>query len=263
VDSILVDRADGVVTITLNRPERKNALRADDWTTLREVFDAVAGRVDDRVVVVTGAGGEFCAGADLTSIGTARQPLDMVRDVGRAAASVIHLLKPVIAKVDGVAVGAGCNLALSADLVVASERARFSEIFARRGLSLDFAGSWLLPRIVGMQRAKQLAFFGDVIDAATAHRLGLVTEVVAPDALDGHVAEWAGRLADGPAVALSLTKRLLEASWTSSLEQALEAEAVAQAHNLAGPEAAEALRAFKEKRDPTFPKEQQAKRGTP
>lgn len=252
MDNILVDRSDGVVTVTLSRPGRKNALQGADWVRLREVMEEVADRADDRVVVVTGAGGDFCAGADLSAFSGERSPLEMVRDVGRAAAAVIRLPKPVIAKVDGVAVGAGCNLALSADLVVASEQARFSEIFVRRGLSLDFAGSWLLPRIVGMQRAKQLALLGDIIDAATAARYGLVNEVVPVEQLDGFVAGWAHRLAEGPAVALSLVKRLLEASWSSGLDQALEAEAVAQAHSIAGDEAREALRAFREKRDPVF-----------
>lgn len=253
MDTIHVERADGVVTVTLDRPERKNALTHREWGRLQEVFGEVAERPEDRVLVVTGAGGDFCSGADVSAFGDdERSSLDAVRGVGRTAAALLHLPKPTIAKVDGVAVGAGCNLALACDLVVASDRARFSEIFARRGLSLDFAGSWLLPRLVGLQRAKQLAFFADIVDAGEAQRLGLVTEVVPAAELDAFVGRWAARLADGPAVALSLSKGLLNAATTTSLEAALEAEAVAQAHNLGGPEAREALRAFRERREPRF-----------
>jgi 2-(1,2-epoxy-1,2-dihydrophenyl)acetyl-CoA isomerase len=253
MESILVERSDGVVTITLNRPERRNALNLAEWGGLRLVFDEIRGRAEDRVVVVTGAGGAFCSGADLSTGELERPILDAMRDVGRTAAALIRLPKPTIAKVDGVAVGGGCNLALACDLVIASDRARFSEIFARRGLSLDIAGSWLLPRIVGLQRAKQLALLADIIDAPTAERYGLVTEVVPVDDLDATVAGYAARLAAGPPVALSLIKGLLDASWGSTLEDALEAEAVAQAINAAGPEAREALRAFREKREPVFP----------
>ncbi len=252
MDTLHIARAAGVVTVTLDRPDRKNALTHREWSRLHEVFAEVAERPDDRVLVLTGAGGEFCSGADVSALGDdERSSLEAMRAVGRTATALFHLPKPTIAKVDGVAVGAGCNLALACDLVVASERARFSEIFARRGLSLDFAGSWLLPRIVGLQRAKQLAYFADIVDAATASRLGLVTEVVAAGELDTFVERWAARLAAGPAVALSLTKALLNAS-SASIDEAVDAEAVAQAHNLGGPEAAEALRAFRERREPHF-----------
>jgi enoyl-CoA hydratase/carnithine racemase len=253
MDSILVERNGGVVTVTINRPGRKNALTHPDWARLREIFLEVGDRPGDRVVVVTGAGGDFCAGADLSGLGDdALSPLEGMRVVAATAEALYELRKPTIAKVDGVAVGAGCNMALCCDLVVASERARFSEIFAKRSLSLDFGGSWLLPRLVGMQKAKQLAFFADILDAATAERFGLVSQVVAVDELDGFVDVWAQKLVAGPPVALSLTKELLGASWTSSFAQAVEAEGYAQVINLGSEDAREAFQAFREKREPTF-----------
>ena len=126
-----------------------------------------------------------------------------MRHVGDVCLALHHLPQPTIAKVNGIAVGAGLNLALGCDLIVASTEARFSEIFARRGLSVDFGGSWVLPRLIGMHRAKELVFLADIIDAAEAERLGLVNKVVAPGELDAAVADWAGRLADGPPIALA------------------------------------------------------------
>ena len=133
-----------------------------------------------------------------------------MRHVGDVALALHRLPQPTIAKVRGVAVGAGCNLALGCDLVVAGETARFSEIFAKRGLSVDFGGSWVLPRRVGLHRAKELAFFADIIEANEAERIGLVNRVVPDGELDAFVDDWATRLAAGPPIALALTKRLLE-----------------------------------------------------
>lgn len=253
MESLSLSVADGVATLTIDRQARKNALTGEDWKSIPPLMKQVASDDRVRVLVVTGAGGEFCAGADLSAPGRAGEaPLVRMRSIAEAAESLYRLPKPTIAKVDGVAVGAGCNLALCCDLVAASSRARFSEIFSKRGLSLDFGGSWLLPRIIGMQKAKRLAFFGDLVDAAEAQRLGLVTEVVEVSALDGLVDAWARRLAAGPPIALALTKSLLDASGACSFEQALAAEAHAQAINLASADAREAMRAFVEKREPVF-----------
>ncbi len=144
------------------------------------------------------------------------------------------------------------NLALGCDLIVASENARFSEIFARRGLSIDFGGSWLLPRLIGMHRAKELAFFADIISAKEAAELGLVNRVLPASQLDAFVAEWADRLAAGPPLALSMTKRLLTNSFTMTMDEALEAEGMAQSVNTATEDTAEAIRAFLDKREPRF-----------
>jgi enoyl-CoA hydratase/carnithine racemase len=253
MDNLLVARHDGVVTLTINRPERKNALGGDDFARLGEEVAAVARRAEDRVLVLTGAGGDFCAGADLASNDQLRsRPLATMRAIAATAEALYRLPKPSIAKVDGVAVGAGLNMALCCDLVVATDRARFSEIFVRRGLSLDFGGSWLLPRIVGMQKAKELAFLGDIIDAPSALGLGLVNRVVPVDDIDALVDDWAGRLAAGPPVALSLTKALLDSGLAQSFGQALEAEGQAQSINLVGEDAHEAMKAFLAKRPPVF-----------
>jgi 2-(1,2-epoxy-1,2-dihydrophenyl)acetyl-CoA isomerase len=255
VETIEVNRASGVVTVTLNRPAKKNAVNAQMWNELLETFRAIASSAEDRVVVLTGAGGEFCAGADLTGGGTGapgQHQLAQMRHVGDVALALHRLPIPVIAKVRGVAVGAGCNMALGCDLVVASENARFSEIFSRRGLSIDFGGSWLLPRVVGMHRAKELALFAEIIDAAEAERIGLVNRVVPDSEIDEFVDAWAARLAAGPPIALAMTKRMLDNSLQVTLEEALDDEGVAQALNFTTADTAEAMKAFVEKREPKF-----------
>jgi len=255
VETIEVSRASGVVTITLNRPAKKNAANAQMWNELLEAFRAVASSSEDRVMVLTGAGGEFCAGADLTGGGTGgpgQHHLAQMRHVGEVALALHRLSIPTIAKVRGVAVGAGCNMALGCDLTVVSDTARFSEIFARRGLSIDFGGSWLLPRIVGMHRAKEMALFADIIDAAEAERIGLVNRVVPDAELDQFVDSWAARLAAGPPIALAMTKRMLDNSFQVTLEQALEDEGVAQSLNFTTADTMEAMKAFVEKREPKF-----------
>ncbi|MCI0346843.1 MAG: enoyl-CoA hydratase-related protein, partial [Chloroflexi bacterium] len=199
METLQIERAAGVVTVTLNRPEKKNAINGPMWDELLATFLDIANRPDDRVVVVTGAGGAFCSGADLSGGGT--QPgggLDHMRHVGRVCAALHALPQPAIAKVTGVAAGAGCNLALGCDLIVASDDARFSEIFARRGLSIDFGGSWLLPRLVGLHKAKELALFADIISAKEALDIGIVNRVVPATEIDAFVADWATRLAAGP-----------------------------------------------------------------
>jgi enoyl-CoA hydratase/carnithine racemase len=255
VETIEVSRASGIVTITLNRPAKKNAANAQMWNELLETFRDIASSGDDRVVVLTGAGGEFCAGADLTGGGTGgpdQHQLAQMRHISDVALALHRLPMPTIAKVRGVAVGAGCNMAIGCDLVVASDNARFSEIFARRGLSIDFGGSWVLPRVVGMHRAKELALFADIIDAAEAERIGLVNRVVADAEIDDFVDAWAARLAAGPPIALAMTKRMLDNSMAVTLEQALDDEGVAQSLNFSTADTMEALRAFVEKREPKF-----------
>jgi enoyl-CoA hydratase/carnithine racemase len=250
---LVIERSGGVLSVMLNRPDKKNAADGPMWRELADVFREAASNEDDRVVVVSGAGGDFCSGADLRDTdGLTMHPLVEMRMIGRTALALHALPKPTIAKVDGVAVGAGCNLALGCDLVVASDRARFSEIFARRGLSIDFGGSWLLPRRVGLHKAKELAFFADIVSAAEAERIGLVNRVVPAVELDSFVADWASRLAAGPPLALSSTKSLLDAAMSMSMAEALEREAAAQAVCLVSEDGREALGAFLEKRQARF-----------
>jgi len=256
-ETIIVDRRDGVVTITLNRPERKNAGNGLMWQEFRRALDEVERQRTDRVLVVTGAGGAFCSGADITDPGgVSGDPDDphlvRMRIFGDVMLALHHLPKPTIAKVGGVAAGAGCSLALQCDLVVASEGARFSEIFSRRGLSVDGGSSWLLPRMIGLHRAKELAYFADILSASEAAEIGLVNKVVPDDQLDAFVDGWATRLAAGPPLALSMTKRLLNSGSLVSMAQALEDEARAQTVNFFSSDTHEAMRAFAEKREPRF-----------
>ena len=259
METLVIERDAGVVTVIMNRPERKNAANGLMLEELRRTFVEVERSTEDRAMVLTGAGGAFCSGADLSAsegpaggAGQSMHGLLRMRRLGDVALSLHRLTKPTIAKVDGVAVGAGLGLALGCDLVVASERARFSTIFSRRGLTLDNGSSWLLPRLVGMARAKELAFFGDMVPAADALAMGLVNRVLPVGELDELVSEWARRLAAGPPLALSMTKTLLHASHAASMEQAVESEARAQAVNYGSVDTAEAIDAFREKREPRF-----------
>jgi len=251
METLQVTRAEGVVTVTLDRPAKKNALNDVMWDELLATFHEIAGSDTDRVVVITGSNGEFCSGADLTGGGRSRHQLAAMRHVGDVALALHRLPQPVIAKVRGVAVGAGCNLALGCDLVVASDTARFSQIFARRGLSVDFGGTWLLPRRIGLHRAKELAFFADIIGAAEAERIGLVNRVVADAELDGFVDEWARRLLDSPPIALAMTKRMLNNSLEVTMEEALDDEGLSQTVNFGTQDTIEAITAFAQKRPPT------------
>jgi 2-(1,2-epoxy-1,2-dihydrophenyl)acetyl-CoA isomerase len=254
METLLVGRTpNGVVTLTMNRPERKNAMNAAMFSELRAVFREVDDSPADRVLVITGAGDAFSSGADLGDRGKdTRHPMVRLHGVADLVLALHRIPKPVIAKVNGIAAGAGMNLALGCDLIVASESARFSEIFARRGLTIDFGGSWLLPRLIGMHRAKELAFFADIVSAREAAEMGLVNRVVPATELDAFVAGWADRLAAGPPLALGMTKRLLTNSFAMSMDEALEAEGMAQSVNSGTEDTAEAIRAFLDKREPRF-----------
>src|SRR5437763_10837735 len=253
METLVVERQDGVVTVTMNRPEKKNAVTGTMTDELTSVFRDVARSPEDRVLVLTGAGGDFSSGADLTdSSALTGSGLFYMRRVGELALALHAVPQPTIAKVPGVAAGMSVNLAFGCDLVLASDTARFSEIFARRGLALDCGGSWLLPRRVGLHKAKELAFFADVISAADALEMGLINRVVPAGELDKVVDEWAVRLASGPPLALSMIKSQLDAGLSSSLEEALEREAVSQSVNFTTADTAEAMAAFVQKRDPKY-----------
>ncbi|MFP5320490.1 MAG: enoyl-CoA hydratase/isomerase family protein [Acidimicrobiia bacterium] len=255
MDTLLVERDGGIVTVTLNKPEKKNAVDPTQWEELARIFDDIARNPRrDRAVVLTGAGGDFCSGADLWLPPGEEPPHQMtaMRSVARAIEGLHDLPQPTIAKVPGVAAGAGCSLALGCDLVVAAERARFSMIFAKRGLALDAGASWLLPRLMPLHKAKELAFFADLLSAEQAEDFGIVNRVVPDGELDAFVADWAARLAAGPPIALGLTKRLLNDSHSRSLAEALEAEGMAQSITLQSKDTAEAISSFMEKREPTF-----------
>lgn len=250
-DPVLLETDGPVATITLNRPERKNAQNADGWSMLYDHVRTIATDDAIRAVVLTGAGGAFCAGADISGV-PGGHPLTRVRNISRTAEALYHLAKPVIAKVEGAAVGAGWNMALCCDFVVASTDAKFAEIFTKRGLSIDFGGSWLLPRLAGLQQAKRLAYLADFVSPEEARELGLVTWVKEPAELHDFVADLAERLAAMPPVAVAQSKDLLQAGVLQGFREALDNEARAQAVNYATDDAPAAFAAFKDKTEPEF-----------
>ncbi len=254
LETLLIDAADnGVVTVTMNRPKKKNAANGTMWDELRQTWDELSLDPDVRCVVMTGAGDAFCSGADLGGGGDRDlHHLQAMNMIHRTVQALYSIMVPVVAKVNGVAAGAGMNMALACDLIVASDQARFSEIFARRGLSVDFGGSWILPRLIGLHRAKELAFFADVISAEQAADFGIVNRVVPHDDLDHFVADWSDRLAAGPPLALAMTKRLLTLNATADFPSALEAEGMAQTVNFSTDDTREAVKAFLDKREPRF-----------
>ena len=253
METLIVERADGIVTVTMNRPKKKNAIDHTMFCELLEIFTEVTEREDDRVLVLTGAAGNFCAGADLSAgDGPDRHMLASMQFYGSVGIALHQVPKPTIAKIRGVAVGAGLNLGLGCDLTAAAEDARLSEIFARRGLSLDVGGSWLLPRLIGMHRAKELALLAEIIPAQEAERIGLINRVVGDAELDAFVDDWARRLAAGPPIALAQSKRLLNNAFSYGLAEAMDAEGMAQSVNASTEDAREALTAFVKKRDPVF-----------
>src|SRR5262249_23781311 len=234
--SFELDIARGVATITLSRPERLNALTFEIYTELASTFRSLERAADARAVVLIGKGRGFCSGGDVEGIiaelfaHDARGLLEFTRTTGALIQSIRELRRPVIAAVNGVAVGAGAVLAAACDLRIAAESARFGFIFPKVGLSgADMGASYLLPRIVGLGHAAELLFFGDIIDAATTQRIGFVNRVV-PDADVLPLARtWADRLARGPAFAHTMTKQMLESEHSMTLAAAIEAEAQAQA----------------------------------
>jgi enoyl-CoA hydratase/carnithine racemase len=253
VDILRREQAEsGVLTLVLQRPERKNAIDmalADELTRALEHAEQSA---SVRVVVLTGHGDVFSSGGDLVGDGDERHALATMRRISRPAVALHRLSKPAIARVNGIASGAGWSLVLGCDLVVASDQARFCQIFARRALSPDLGSTWLLPRLVGLHRAKELALLGRWISAQEAFSLGLVNRVVPPAELDAAVADYADALAAGPPVALALTKRILDEAGLWEFEAAIEAECNAQCVNLATQDTREAFRAFFQKREPRF-----------
>jgi 2-(1,2-epoxy-1,2-dihydrophenyl)acetyl-CoA isomerase len=250
-EGVEITVADAVATITMCNPRRKNAVTDAMWGELAAAFRWVASTDEVRAVVLTGTGEDFCSGADLSGPPEVHW-LAHMRYINDACLTLAAVPQPTIARVDGVAVGAGLNLALACDLIVASDRSRFSEIFTKRGLSVDLGGSWLLPRRVGLHKAKELVLLAEVIDAAEADRIGLVNKVVPVAELDAFVADWAERLAAGPPIAMAQSKDLLDRSSERSLAEALSAEAAAQVVNFGTDDTREAIAAFLQKRTPTY-----------
>lgn len=263
----------GVSWITLNRPAAMNAVTWDQRERIIALLADASADPAVRAVVLTATGRGFCAGADLrgtpapagpgAGAGAGKQerarervPGDVARTIRlgaqRLIAAVLDCEKPVIAAVNGTAAGIGAHLAFACDLVLAADTARFIEVFVRRGLVPDGGGAYLLPRLVGPQRAKELMFFGDALTAADAERLGLVNRTVPAGELEALAKEWAGRLAQGPTRALALTKQLVNASLDGDRAAAFAAEAAAQEINMTTRDANEGVASFVERRAPEY-----------
>ena len=255
--NIRVELDGHVTTVTLDRPEAKNACTGDMWVAIGRTFQDIA-HSGTRVVVLTGAGGEFCAGADLAGGGDAQvfAPSGSMLDYMRVLADVVMAVHgcpvPVISKVDGACVGAGIGLALAADLTWCSDRARFSVLFAKRGLSMDFGSSYFLRQRIGVHKAKELAFTAKTLSGTEATELGLVNAAVPAAELDRAVQDVVDVIAAGPPIALATTKRELDNAGAASLAQALEAEALGQSFNAQTKDLREALLAYAERRPPVF-----------
>ncbi|HSV05176.1 MAG TPA: enoyl-CoA hydratase [Candidatus Binatus sp.] len=251
----------GVGWIVLNRPDARNALNAE----MRQGYlDALARCAEDpeiRAVVLTGTGKGFCTGADLSgsraATGSTAPPgpgdtRNAMQPSQRVIRTLWELEKPTLAAVNGVAAGLGAHLAYACDLVLAADDARFIEVFVRRGIAVDAGGAFLLPRHVGLRKAKELVFFGDDLSATDAERLGLVNKVVPAAELEATAREWAERLARGPTFALGLSKRLLNRSLEADLATCFSEEAFTQALVAQSDDMREGIRSFMEKRPPAF-----------
>jgi 2-(1,2-epoxy-1,2-dihydrophenyl)acetyl-CoA isomerase len=256
---ITVDRDGAVSRITLNRPERLNALTGEMSDELVEAFTAIRDDSEVRAVVVTGAGRGFCSGQDLTEFEEAYRSggrpdirEHLARTYHRLIPIIVETPKPVIAAVNGVAAGAGVSLAAACDVRIATEEARFTQAFVKIGLAPDSGGTWLLPRLIGYARALELSMTGDMVDASAALEMGLVNRVVPVDVFEKEVGEYAARLAAMPTAALGATKELLREALTVDLEEALHREADAQARMGQTADHLEGVTAFAEKREPRF-----------
>ncbi len=263
---LLIDDRDGVRRITLNRADAANAITPDQRDAVIASLQEASERLDVRVVVL-GASGQrhFCTGADLRASrpmppkpeGAPDRPVGQIARVieggaQRLMAAVLDCEKPVIGAVNGTAAGIGAHLAFCCDMVVAADHAKFVEIFVRRGLVPDGAGAWLLPRIIGIQKTKELFFLGDDLPAADAAALGLVNRVVPADRLAAEVDALAARLADAPTVAISLAKRLVNSSLDVDRATAFRDEAAAQERNMSTHDANEGVQSFVERREPDY-----------
>jgi 2-(1,2-epoxy-1,2-dihydrophenyl)acetyl-CoA isomerase len=258
-EALLYDVKDRIATLTMNRPERLNALN----DTLRDdLFDAIRKAAADpevRVLVITGAGRGFCSGGDVKGMNERQKAGEAAPLVDKYApkrdriiAAMRDCLKPIIAAVNGAAAGAGFNVALACDMRIASSAAKFAQSFVKRGLHPDWGGTYFLPRVVGVAKACELIFTGDTIDAAEALKLGIVNSVVAPEELMNETYRLAKKIAAGPPIAIQLAKRSIYHNQDADLRAALEFETFAQNVTRETEDSKEGVRAFVEKREAVF-----------
>lgn len=254
---VLFSKEEGIGTITLNRPEALNALGGGMRQEILSALEVAVADPEVKVIVITGAGKAFCAGGDVNEfVSGVRPDADLPFDQRPTRDKIVLLIqntgKPVIASVNGVAAGGGCNLALACDMRIASDRARFAEVFVRRGLHPDWGGTWFLPRLVGYAKAAEIIFSGEVIDAQEALRLGLVNKVVPHEELPKATKEFAMKFIKNAPIPISLAKRALQNYQRIDLVQALDYERLAQTICWNTEDRAEGMKSFIEKREPIF-----------
>lgn len=248
----------GIATITLNRPEKLNALAGHMRRDLAEALEAAGAERSIHVVIITGAGRAFCSGGDVAAMADMIERQDaeefarLLGSARRVISAIRQMTKPVVASVNGPAFGAGCNLALSCDLRIASTKASFSQSFAKVGLHPDWGGTYFLPRLVTPNKACEMFFLGEAMAADEALRLGVVNYVVEPAELEAETRKLAERLRDAPAIALAAAKQAVYMSQAAELEEMLRHETEAQMRCFASLDGAEGVRAFLEKREPKF-----------
>jgi enoyl-CoA hydratase/carnithine racemase len=254
-----LDAETAVATVTLDRPDRLNALTFEVYEELRQVFVALDREPGVRAIVLTGSGRAFCSGGDVEDIIGAlferdyQGLLDFTRATGALILAMLQCRRPIVGAFNGLVAGAGAVIAAACDLRIAAENARIAYLFTKVGLSgADMGASWLLPRIVGMGRAMELLMTGDFIDAVEAHRIGLYNRVVAADQVLEEATEWAERLARGPSFGLEVTKKMVLREATMDLVSALDAEVEIQAACMLDPNFREAYEAFRDKRPTRF-----------
>ena len=253
------DRDTGVATLTLDRPERYNALTFQVYDELKQVFEALDTEPGVRSIVLTGNGKAFCTGGDVHDIigelfgRDYRGLLDFTRRTGALILAMLRCRRPIVGAINGQVAGAGAVITAACDLRIASEDARIAYLFTKVGLSgADMGASWLLPRIVGLGRAMELLMTGDFIDATEAYRIGLYNRVVAKDQVVAEAREWAERLARGPSFGLEITKKMVLREASMDLESAMAAEVEIQAACMEDPNFRESYDAFVAKRRPNF-----------
>jgi 2-(1,2-epoxy-1,2-dihydrophenyl)acetyl-CoA isomerase len=256
-DKLLIERDGAVATISFNCPQRRNAVDAEMMAALREAIEACGQDETTRVIVLTGAGGAFCSGADLSVIANAEATPDsawrILSEFYHPALRAIHASRwPVIAAVDGVAAGLGCDIALACDIRLASARAQFAELFIRVGLIPDGGGTWSLPRIVGLGRALELIYSGAAVAAEQAHAIGLASHIFPTEQFAAEVAGYAGRLAAQAPLALTRIRQAVRAAQESTFAESLDREAALQREILTSEDGFEGFRAFLEKRKPIW-----------
>ena len=258
MEHIDITEDSGITTITLNRPEKLNALAGHMRRDLAEALEAAGGERDVHVVVVTGAGRAFCAGGDVAAMADLIERHDadefsrLLGSARRVITAIRQMTKPVVASINGPAFGAGCNLALACDLRIASTTATFSQSFAKVGLHPDWGGTYFLPRLVTPNKACEMFFLGETMNAEEALRLGVLNYVVEPSELEAETRKLAERLRDAPAIALAAAKHAVYMSQAAELEEMLRYETEAQMRCFASQDGREGVRAFLEKRPPNF-----------